>query len=127
MFIAGGVNALLVLPRPLDQLLMHGGDLLAALVAMLDSAEHFFFGRLLAPASTITMPCSVRRDDDIEFRRAAFRVSRIRNVLTIHHADANARPQVMERNVGNGERRARADDGEQCQDRFRDPPKEPWQ
>jgi len=51
-------------------------------------------------------------DHDVDLGGLAFLIGGVGDVLAVDHADADRSQHVMERNVGDGQRRARADDGE---------------
>ena len=95
----------------LHQLADGGGDLLAAVVAELDGVQHLGFGGLLRAGFHHHDAVFGAGDDDVDLGGLGLFVGGIGDQLAVHHADANAAQHVMERNIGDGERRARADDG----------------
>ena len=103
------------MPHLRDQLADAGGDLLAAVVAELDRVQHFRFGDLLRAGFHHHDAVFGAGHHDVELRFAGLRRRwdwPIR--LAVHHADAHAAQDVVERNVGNRQRRAGADDGERA-------------
>ncbi len=95
-----------------DQFVDAGGDLLAAVVAELDGAEHFLFGGLLRARFHHHDAVFGAGHDDVQLRFAAFGVGGVGDVFAVHHADAHAAQHMMKGNIGNGQRGARADDGQ---------------
>ena len=114
------------LARRRNQLLQNGDDLLAGFEAKFQRAEHFLFGNLLRAGFHHHDALVAAGHDDVELRRAGFRVSRVGDVFAVDHADAHGADEVVERNIGNGERGARADDARARRDRAPDRPKGPW-
>ena len=75
------MNARFGLPAAATNLLDNGGDLLAALVAELDSAEDFRFGNLLRARFHHHDAVFGAGHDDVQLRLAAFRVGGVGDVL----------------------------------------------
>ena len=101
------------MPALLHQLANARGDLLAAIVAEFDGCQHFVFGRLLRAGFHHHDAVFGARDDDVELGFAwSLRRSGLATQLAVDHADAHAAQHVLERNIGNGQRRAGADDGQ---------------
>ena len=87
--------------------------------------------RLPIPAERRLPPCRCHRSLPamvmLSFAARRLLISRIDDVLAIHHADANRADDVVERNIRNGERGAGADDARARQDRYPGRPKAQWQ
>src|SRR5208337_4271519 len=76
--------------RESDQLTDGAGDLLAALVAELDGAEDLRFGDLPRAGFDHDDAVLGAGHHDVQRRFAALRVSRIRDISPVLHADADA-------------------------------------
>ena len=111
---AGGVYFPLLLAGLGDQLADAGADLLAASVAVLDGLQHFLFGGVLRAGFHHHDAFFGARDHDIDLGFARFVVAGVRHQLAVDRAHAHAAQHVLERNIGNRQRRARADDGQRA-------------
>ncbi len=97
-----------------NQLADAGSDLLAAGVPVLDGFQHFFFGGVLRARFHHHDAFFGARDDDIDLGFARFVVAGVRHQLAVDRADPHAAQHMLERNVGNGERCAGADNGQRA-------------
>ena len=96
----------------LHQLLDALADFLAAVVAEFDGGQNFLFSSLLGAGFHHHDAALGARDHDADLGRFGFLVGGIRGQLAVDHADAHTGHHVLERNIGDGQRRTRAHDGE---------------
>ena len=102
----------LVLAGLLHQLLDALADFLAALVAEFDGGQNFLFGGLLGAGFHHHDAAFRAGDHDADLGGFGFFVGGIRGQLAVDHADAHTGHHVLERNIGDRQRRARAHNGE---------------
>ena len=81
-------------------------------VAKVDGPHTSCFGRLLRARFHHHDAAFGGGHDDVQLGLAAFGIGRVGDVFAFHHSDAHSAQHVVERNVGDGQRGARADDGE---------------
>ena len=81
-------------------------------MAELDGGQNFLFGSLLGAGFHHHDAVFRAGDHDADLGRFGFLVSGIRGQLAVDHADAHTGHHVLERNIGNGQRRTRADNSE---------------
>ena len=91
-----------------NQLVDGRGDLLAAGVAEVDGADDFLFGGMLGTRLHHHDAAFGGRHNDIQLGLAALRVGGVGHVFALHHAHAHSAQHMMERDVGDGQRGARA-------------------
>jgi hypothetical protein len=107
----GFVNALR-LSDLRHQFVNGGGDLLAAGVAKIDGPDHLLLGGLLRARLHHHDAAFGGGHDDIQLGLAAFRIGGVGDVFALHHAHAHSAQHVVERNIGDGQRGARAHHGQ---------------
>ena len=85
-----------------------GDDLLAALVAELDGRQHLLFGRFARPGLDHHNAVFGAGDGDVELGALLLFVGRLDHRSAVHHRHSHAAQHVVERNVGQRQRRRRA-------------------
>ena len=103
-----------VLPALATSSLNAGGDLLAARVAVFDGLQHFLFGGVLRARFHHDDAFFGAGDDDVDLGFARFVVAGVGHQLAVDRTHAHAAQHVVERNVGNRQRRTGADDGQRA-------------
>ena len=88
------------------------GDFPAAIVPELDGGEHIGFGGLLRTGFHHDDAVFGAGHDDIELAVAAFAIGGIGDALPVFKTYADAAEHVREWNIGDGQRRRRAGDGQ---------------
>ncbi len=106
------VNAFLGLPAAATSCFRTSMIFLQDSMAVFERAEDFLFGDLLRAGFDHHDALVAAGHDHVELRRAGFRIGGIGDVFAIDDANAHGADEVVERNIGNGERGAGADDGE---------------
>ena len=81
-------------------------------MAELDGAQNVGFRDLLRAGFHHHDAAVGARHHDVQLRFAAFAVSRVGQVPAVLHANANAAEDMLERNIGNGQRGTGAADGQ---------------
>ena len=108
----GGVNSRLVLPASFMSSRMAAAIFLQQSWPILDGAQHLGFGGLLRPGFHHDDAVFGARHHDVELAFAAFAIGGIGDVLPVFEPYADAAQHVRERNIGDGQRRRRAGDGQ---------------